>query len=142
MGRLRIFANEFVVAMKSGIPWLRGWSSFPWETLGEGKPCAGPSSHFLLFLQTKKEKRCSFLGYIRQPNPHFHLSQRIKPGQIYEKCVSPEKVSSVLHMVLHAETWINQKMKSMMEKSSMADKLQIWLVSLMHLQASPVVSKW
>jgi len=71
---MRLFADGFVVAMNSGIPWLKGWSNFLWENLREGKPCADPSSDFLLYLQRRKEKHISYaVADDRMSTPLFPL---------------------------------------------------------------------
>lgn len=127
LGRMGIFADEFVVVMNSGIPCPNDWSNFLWASLKEGKPHVDPSSNFLLWLQCEKEKdlsskRSSFLWHSRSQNispTFFHLSQGIERGQIHEKL-----------------PWINQQMKSVMRKRSRDEKLQDWLFSLVHPPAS------
>lgn len=94
LGRMGIFADEFVVVMNSGIPCPNDWSNFLWASLKEGKPHVDPSSNFLLWLQCEKEKdlsskRSSFLWHSRSQNispTFFHLSQGIERGQIHERC--------------------------------------------------------
>lgn len=69
LGRMRIFADEFVVVVNSGIPWPMAAATF----LRRGKPRVDPSSDFLLWLQPEKEKdlpskRSSFLCHSRSQN--------------------------------------------------------------------------
>lgn len=112
LGRMRMFADEFVVVMNSGIPRTNVWSNFLWANLREGKPHVDPSSDFLLWLQPEKEKdlppkRSSFLctaDHTIFPPPISHLTQGVERGQIHEK------------------------MKSVMRKRSRDERLQDWLV--------------